>query len=223
MSAKKRIDYERIEAGWRAGLLSPRQLAALYTEETGDPVSHAAITRHFSKQGIPRNLSAKIMARSNVMVTEAMVTDKVTPETIKRDKEIIESAATKITEVRLGQRHDIQRSRLVTMALLAELECQTGAENIALLQQLGVLMRSEDDKAQDKLNDLYHKLISLPERAKTLKMLADSMRITIDLERQAFGMKDEAEAPADALASLLNKISGGNRSSFGVVAEDPEL
>ena len=62
----------------RAGILSPRQLAAQYTEETGDPVSHAAIVNHFKKAGIDRDLAAKIRAKADAMVTQAMVTGKVT-------------------------------------------------------------------------------------------------------------------------------------------------
>ena len=54
MAAPKKIDYDRIEPGWRAGLLSPHQLAAAYTEETGQKVSHAAIIKHFKKAGIAR-------------------------------------------------------------------------------------------------------------------------------------------------------------------------
>ena len=58
MAAPKKIDYDRIAPGWRAGLLRPHQLAALYTEETGQKVSHAAIIKHFKKSGIARDLSS---------------------------------------------------------------------------------------------------------------------------------------------------------------------
>lgn len=214
--ADKDPDWERIELDYRAGIKSLRQIAG----EHG--VSEGAIRKRAKRDDWTRDLNAKIQSKADELVRKESVRTLVRTEKTISERVLVEASAKAITDVRLAHRKDIARTRLVMMALLAELECQTGAENVALLQQLGDLMRSEDDKAQDKLNDLYHKLISLPERAKTLKMLADSMRITIDLERQAFGMKDEAEAPADALASLLNKISGGNRSSFGVVAEDPE-
>ena len=59
MPAKKRVDYDRIEAGWRAGVLSPHQLAAQYTAESGEPDSHPAIIKHFTKLEVPRDLSAK--------------------------------------------------------------------------------------------------------------------------------------------------------------------
>ncbi|MFT0137364.1 hypothetical protein ACEK07_04875 [Alcanivoracaceae bacterium MT1] len=118
MSKRKRIDYDRIEAGWRAGLLSPRQLAAQYTEDTGETVSHAAIINHFKKQGVPRDLSAKIRAKSDAMVTAAMVTEQVTPETVTRDREIVDSGAEALKTVRLTQRKDVQRSRRIAMALM---------------------------------------------------------------------------------------------------------
>ena len=222
MAARKRVDYDRIEAGWRAGLLSPHQLAAQYTEETGEPVSHAAIIKHFKKQGTPRDLSAKIKAKSDAMVTAAMVTEKVTPETIKRDRDIVDSGAEALTTVRLAQRKDIQRTRGITMRLLEELEYQTGAENVFLLEQLGDLLRSEDDKGQDKLNDLYQKVISLPGRAKTMKDLGESLRVLVALERQAFGLDDKDNAQVDALTSLLHGIATTNSNAFAPVARDPE-
>lgn len=222
MAARKRVDYDRIEAGWRAGLLSPHQLAAQYTEETGEPVSHAAIIKHFKKQGTPRDLSAKIKAKSDAMVTAAMVTEKVTPETIKRDRDIVDSGAEALTTVRLAQRKDIQRTRGITMRLLEELEYQTGADNVFLLEQLGDLLRSEDDKGQDKLNDLYQKIISLPGRAKTMKDLGESLRVLVALERQAFGLDDKDNATVDALTSLLHGIAKTSGNAFAPVADDPD-
>ena len=54
MPARKKVDYERIEPGWRAGALSPSQLAAEYTDATGVSVSRSAIIKHFTELGIPR-------------------------------------------------------------------------------------------------------------------------------------------------------------------------
>lgn len=222
MAARNRVDYDRIEAGWRAGLMSPRQLAAIYTQETGEKVSHAAIIKHFTAQGIPRDLAAKIKAKSDAMVTRAMVTEKVTPETRKRDREIVDDAADVLTGVRLAQRKDIHRTRSITMALLEELEQHTGAENVAMLQSLGDMLRDEDEYGRDKLNDLYQKIISLPGRAKTMKDLGDSLRVLVALERQAFGLDDKDNRPVDALTSLLNGIASTNGNGFATVAHDPE-
>ena len=188
MAAPKKIDYDRIEPGWRAGLLSPHQLAALYTEETGQKVSHAAIIKHFKKSGIARDLSSKINDRANAMVTEAMVTGKVTSKPSIPDSSIIEQGSVQVATVKLAHRRDIHRARRLANALMDELEAQVGPDNAALLADLGDMLRNPDENGQDKLNDLYRKIISLPERAKTAKTLAETLRIAVDMERQAFGM-----------------------------------
>ena len=188
MAAPKKIDYDRIEPGWRAGLLSPHQLAAAYTEETGQKVSHAAIIKHFKKAGIARDLSSKINDRANAMVTEAMVTGKVTAKPSIPDAAIIEQGSVQVATVRLAHRKDIHRARSLTNALLDELEKQTDPDTLVLLDDIGELLRAPDANGMDKLNDLYQKVISLPERSKTMKVLAESLQKLVDMERQAFGM-----------------------------------
>ncbi len=188
MAAPKKIDYDRIEPGWRAGLLSPHQLAAIYTEETGQKVSHAAIIKHFKKAGIARDLSSKINDRANAMVTEAMVTGKVTSKPSIPDALIIEQGSIQVATVKLAHRRDIHRARNLANALLDELEKQTDPITLALLTDLGELLRNPDDKGMDKLNDLYHAIIALPERSKTMKVLVESLQKLVDMERTAFGM-----------------------------------
>lgn len=197
MPARKKVDYERIEPGWRAGALSPSQLAAEYTDATGVSVSRSAIIKHFTELGIPRDLKAKVRAKADAMVAEAMVTGKVSTVTTKRDTEIIDESATREAIVRLSHRTDIARSRNIVMSLFAELEAICGVENAELLSQLGELMRNPDDNGQDKLNDLYRKLISLPGRAKTMKDLGDSLRTMVGLEREAFGIDQKGGAPGE--------------------------
>ena len=151
-----------------------------------------------------------------------MVTEQVTPVTIKRDQEIIEEAAPQLTYVRLNQRKDIQRSRKIAMSLFDELEMMVGQENVKLLEMLGELMWSPDDKGNDKVNDLYMKIISMPGRVKSMKDLSDTLKTLIALERQAFGLDDENNKPVDALTALLERVSTGNSSAFKPIADDPE-
>ena len=65
MAAPGTVDYGRIEPGWREGLKSVPQLAAEYTAATGQPITQAAIRKHFVKIGVPRDLSAKIKAKAD--------------------------------------------------------------------------------------------------------------------------------------------------------------
>ena len=209
MAATKKVDYARIEPGWRAGILSPRQLAAQYTKETGDPVSHAAIVNHFKKAGIDRDLAAKIRAKADAMVTQAMVTGKVTPQPAVPERQVIEDNATQIASVRISHRKDIARARSVAANLLTELELQTGPDAAAMLADLGELMRSPDDKGQDKLAEIYQKVISLPGRVKTMKDLGDSMRVLIGLEREAYGIEgddDKSQSGAQRKRVILDFV-----------------
>ena len=165
MAAPKKVDYERIEPGWRAGIKSPAQLAAEYTESTGVEVSRAAIIQHFSKLGVPRNLNAKIQAKADAMVAESMVTGKVSVVTTKRDSEIIESVAVGVATVRLSHRTDIQKSKQITNKLLEE------------------------------LNTADPKITPLKERSQILKQLVDSQKVVVSMEREAFGMAQMVEDP----------------------------
>ena len=97
-----------------------------------------------------------------------------------------------------------------------------GQENVRLLEMLGELMWSPDDKGNDKVNDLYMKIISMPGRVKSMKDLSDTLKTLIALERQAFGLDDENNRPVDALTALLERVSTGNSSAFKPIADDPE-
>jgi hypothetical protein len=210
-------DWEKIEADYRAGILSLREIA-----EAHPGTNHVAIARKAKREGWSRDLSAKIRAKADALVTERTVTADVTAERRVSERDIIDANAQAIVSVRLAHRKDIQRSRSITMRLLEELELQSGRENAELLEQLGELMRREDDRGQDKLNDLYQKIISLPGRAKTMKDLGESLRVLVTLERQAFGLDDKDQKPQDSLTTLLQTIAGGNASAFRPVAHDPE-
>ena len=209
-------DWEKIEADYRAGIKTLRQIAG----EHG--VTHGAINKRAKRDGWSRDLTAKIAAKANELVSKSAVSTPVSTESRISEREVVDANAQAIVSVRLAHRKDIQRSRSITMRLLEELELQSGRENAELLEQLGELMRREDDRGQDKLNDLYQKIISLPGRAKTMKDLGESLRVLVTLERQAFGLDDKDQKPQDSLTTLLQTIAGGNASAFRPVAHDPE-
>lgn len=185
-ASRQVADWERIELDYRAGIKTLRQIA----EEHG--ITHGAINKRAKRDGWVRDLSQKIQAKADALVSKAAVSSEVSKESKFTEKQVVDANAQTVAEVRLSQRSDIQRARRVTMVLLDELELQAGPDNAALLEELGDLMRKPDGKGQDKLNDLYQKIISLPGRAKTLKDLGESLRVLVVLERQAFGIKEDA-------------------------------
>ncbi len=210
------IDWERIELDYRAGVKSLREIA------DGSGTSHVNISKRAKKFGWVRDLAAKIQAKADELVNKATVNSSVNAVNQISERQTIEANAQAVADVKIAHRTDIQRSRKIAMGLLEELEQMVGIETANLLEELGYLMRDPDDKGQDRLNDLYHKIISLPGRAKTMKDLGESLRVMVALERQAFGLDDKDSSPADALTTLLHGISKRNGNAFMPVAVDPE-
>ena len=215
MSEKKVIDWEKIELDYRAGIKSLREIA----DEHG--ISHVSINKRAKRDDWVRDLSAKIKAKSDNMVTKSLVTSLVTSEKRISEKEIIDANAQAITNVVLDQRTDVQRAMRVTNALFEELENQVGIENALQLEQLGELLRSEDDKGRDALNDIYHKIISLPGRVKAAKDLGDNLKTLVMLQRHILKI-DEQTSSSDALADLLNRIAQSNNSALSPIAQDKD-
>ena len=203
-----------MEAEWRAGIKPVQQLSKEYG------VSRAAIIKHWDKLEIERDLSAKIQAKADALVTQAQVTREVTAESRVTETEIVLENAAQAAAIRLGHRADIKRMRVIIAAQMEELEASSGPEQAQRLRDLGELMRSEDDSGRDKLNDIYRAVIGLPDRSRVAKQLAETLRIAIDLERREFGM-DKTQVNTDPLTELIKRISTSNGSAFTPVAVDP--
>lgn len=175
-------DWEAIEADYRAGIKTLRQIAE------GRGVSHVTVGNRAKKEGWSRDISEKIKNKSDELLNKTLLNKPLNKERVVAERQLIEVNAQAVADIRLAHRKDIHRARRLTNSLLGELEGQTDPETLAALQELGELMRREDEKGQDKLNDLYHKVISLSWRSKTMKTLAESLQKLVDMERTAFGM-----------------------------------
>lgn len=184
MSDKKAPDWERIEADYRAGLLSVREIAAAHG------LTHGAINKRAKRDGWERDLAAKIKAKADALVSKRSVSSLVSTERVVTDKAIVEANAEVIAGIRLGHRKDIARARSLAMSLLAELEGQT--LNMDLVGYLGELLGGTEGEqgVSDKMLALYHAVTSLPGRTKTMKDLGDTLKNLITLEREAYGIAD---------------------------------
>ncbi|MCE0854018.1 hypothetical protein LU689_29395 [Pseudomonas asiatica] len=206
MTEKTSPDWERIEQLYRAGLLSVREIAAAHG------ITHGAINKRAKRDGWVRDLKAKIKAKADALVSKSLVSTEVSKEQLATDRDTVEANAQVIANVRISHRTDIGRYRKLANSLLEELEGMT--DNRDLFDQVGELLRSEDDNGQDKLNDLYQKVISLPSRTKTLKDLGDTLKVLITLERQAYSIDDEqpvddrSKLTEDELDRRIAKLSG---------------
>jgi hypothetical protein len=180
MVDKPKPDWEMIEQSYRTGLMSVREMAALAG------VSHTAIQKRAKSQGWERDISAKVAAKADSLVARRQVATQVASENAISERQLIEASATVIADVRMVHRGDIRKSRGLVMTLLSELESTT-IDN-TLFVELGDLLRNEDERGQDKRNDLYQKIIDLPSRVDSVKKLSDALKTLIGLEREAYGI-----------------------------------
>ena len=230
-------DWERIELDYWAGIKTLRQIGAEHN------ITHGAINKRAKRDRWERDLSEKIQAKADALVSRAAVSTPVSADTRVKEQAVVDANAHAVADVRLAHRRDIHRARRLKNALLYELERQTDPDTLVLLEELGELLKNPDEKTgRDRLNEVYQAVISLPERSKTMKVLpersktmkvlpersktmkvlAESLQKLVDMERQAFGMNDKEAAPVDGLTRMLKAITGSGASAFQPVARDPE-
>ena len=185
----KVIDWELIEAEWRAGIKSTLQMG----RDHG--ISHTAIIKHFKRLNVPRDLTHKIQERAAAIVSAAAVSGKVSTETKIADVDIIEVNAIVQANALIAHRQDIRRYSKLAQTMLSELEATT--EDRELFENLGELLRSENEKGVDRLNDIYQKVIATPGRVDSIKKLSEVLKTLIGLERQALGIADNANGDAN--------------------------
>jgi hypothetical protein len=200
--AKPIIDWEAVELHYRAGIRSLKDMGAEYG------VSDAGILKRAKRDGWTRNLKAKIQAKAEAKVSAAAVSAQVSEQKAANETQVIEANADLQYRIRLEHRSDIGRTRSLFRALLGEIEAET--DHLALFQALGELLdTSGPDQTgtwrQDKLNDLYKKVISATGRIDGAKKLTEMLEKLVKLERQAFGIED-GESEKSGVEDLLKRI-----------------
>lgn len=195
-------DWEAIESAYRAGVMSLREIASQHG------ISEGAIRKRAKRDDWSRDLAAKVKERADDLVRKAEVRKQVRTETALSERALIEAAAEVVAAVRMEHRGDIRRAREITNALFDEL----GAEcaDVDSLRKLGEFMLSPDENGRDKLNEIYHSIISMPERVKAVKALSEALKNLIGLERQAYDIDGpEGDNSVKQLSELMDSLSQG--------------
>lgn len=188
---KKDVDWVKLEADYRANIKSIRMLE----DEYG--ISKTRIGQIAKENDWTRDTSAKIKARTQAKLDASLLDSKLDGSRVS-EKEVIEAAAETQTNVILAHRKDIGRARKLALSLLEELEGVT--DNPEFIKHLAETMYSQlegevGQKAADKLMEAFRKASSLPGRVGTMKMLSETLKNLVGLEREAFGI--ESKTPID--------------------------
>lgn len=174
---------ERKQVDWE-GVERDYSAGILTLREIGSKygVSHVAIQKKADKLSWTRDLGAKIAKEAEKRSYQNLVTNKVTSKTT--EKEIIDANAQALVNVKLNHRKSIKRVNNLVDTLFEEIEELSTHKNAD----------------------------NLPVRVDMTKKLMDTLRISIDKERQAFGITDAPTPTDDAIRDLLKGL-GGNALS----------
>jgi hypothetical protein len=184
---KPPTDWEGIERDYRAGILSIREIA----QEHG--ISHTAIGKRATKDGWTRDLTAKIKAKAEALVSKDAVASEVASGNKVSEKEIVEANALVVAAVDRRHKATSKRGQELVDKLIAELEITT--DNLEDFQKLGELLDksglNDNGKwVEDKLNKIYHAVISTGGRVDSLKKLAETFEKFAKFERVAYRLED---------------------------------
>lgn len=202
---RQRVDWDAIEPHYRAGIRALKDIGREFE------VSDAAIIKHARGHGWARNLTAKIQAAADAKVSAALVSAEVSDAKAQTEAGRIEVESEIQARIRIAHRSDITRMRVLVIRLLAE--CEAESADPSLFADLGEMMRKPDEKGVDKLNEVYMKTISLPQRIKGVKELADALKVLIGLEREAYGIRPVEDPVAKTVVFDLSTIPAAERQA----------
>lgn len=202
-------DFEWAANQYRSTNKSIKELA----DDIG--VTRSKLFDWFSQHNVTRDLQGQIHKQAMVLLAaDAAPANGLMPST---PEDIISINATLQASLIRSHRSDIHRFRMLALGLLTELEGLTVYQD--LFEDLGTLLRAEDDKGRDRKNDAYNTVISLSGRIDSFKKLGETLKILLTLERQAFGMRDDYEddeikrsrlaaiTPVDAVTGSLDEVA----------------
>ncbi len=124
----------------------------------------------------------------------------------------------------LDHRKDVGRNRALAMKLMDALEAEVDSPEVfgelgeLVVQYRRSMADPEDKDAQrwlNKLEEAFQKVLSLPSQVDSVKKLAETLKVLIALEREAFGIdktvgdkNDEIERTLERAAALIAAKNG---------------
>ncbi len=170
------LDWDSIERAYRAGVMSLREIA------TEHNCTHGAIRKRAARDGWSRDLSAKIAAEAEALVSKDAVSTSVSTDTKIAEREIVTANAELQASVLRSHRRDIGRLRTISDTLAGRLE---------------------QDAAEGDRSDCIEDAGKL---AGTLKTLIGLERQAFNLDAKAPPSNGLSDVPSDNVRRLIAKL-----------------
>jgi len=189
---KPTIDWEKIEGEYRAGIKTLREIAL----EHG--ITHGAINKRAKKEVWDRDLSAKIKARADALVSKRQYPERVSR--VSNEKEIVEANAQAVAGVDLSHRSDVRASRGLVQKLFAELEAQV--DNEGDYRKLRELLDNADTPIES-LMAIFKRTTAFAGRVDSAKKLAETLKSLVELERKIYKIDTESASDSGDAKNLI--------------------
>jgi predicted DNA-binding protein YlxM (UPF0122 family)/chorismate mutase len=154
-------------------------------------VDESGIRYKAKRNGWTRDLSKKIEQRTEDKLRKDLLRSELRSENTISEKEVIEANAQVIVNIKLGHRTSIKKVNSLVESLLDEIETLNESKSVE----------------------------NLPMRVDVTKKLMDTLKTSIDKERQAFGIVDVPTPTENAITELV-KVCQGNSVSITTSVND---
>jgi hypothetical protein len=188
----KEIDWLAVEADYRPGILSNREIA------TKHGCTEGGVRKKAKQKGWIKDLAAKIESKAEDIVRREAVRAEYAEAT---EADIVNANAVNNANIQIAERKDVTKARSIAMKLLDELNDQI--DNRSDLEDLGEMMRNPDAYGNDKLNDQYMRAISFAGRVDSTKKLSESLNTLINLERKVYKIDTDPFSDVDKKARVI--------------------
>lgn len=188
MGRRSDIDWDAIERAYRLGTQTNKQLAVHFGVEP------STIGRRATKHGWVQDRNKDVVVATESLLIQAASGNANVNATPTQTE--VKVAAQVAADVVLGHRKGLRRLSALRDKLLCEIEIVT--DNPEEFERLGELLDMTDTDSKgnlriDKLNQLYRKIISMPERVDAFKKLSEVDERVRKGEREAFNIGAEGE------------------------------
>lgn len=217
LNNKPQTDWETIGMLYRAGEMSVKAISRQFG------VSDTAIKKKADALGWERNLTERVTERVATILAkqEAGLTSKAIPASQQDEAAIVEGAAMAVVTVVQEHKATVRKARNVVDRLLAEVEaCTMHRDELQELIEEECAADADDSDAELRRKDArrrqLQKAIDMSSRVGSIRQLAAAVKDFVAIERQAFGLKDEAEKPAgDKMDEFLSALDTGGVQMIG--------
>ena len=210
-----KIDWDKAKAMYESGVCSLGQIAKACA------CSDSAVSMRAARHGWVRDPLG--VARLQDERARALVAS-----TKAEREQVIAVTASMQSKVLVGHRKDIARARAVVSTLLDELSGVSDPSVQDHLDHLGELLAAPDENGKlDRLNKIYRRVISMPERIAGINALSTALKTLIMLERQAYNIEGalvdpEAARPQEEVVKGLDAIMDKFNQVLAMQAPAPE-